>query len=54
MFRPLLALARAALHSCSSISSQELRGEAQFDAASPGFHAELMTAAEKLAVPFLT
>jgi len=32
---------------------QELRGEALFDAGSPEFHAELMAATGKLAVPFL-
>ena len=42
------------LHSCSLISLQELRGQALFDAARPEFHAELMTAAGKLAVLFLT
>jgi hypothetical protein len=54
MFRPLLAPVRITFHSCSLISVQELRGQALFDAATPEFHAELMTAAGKLAVVFLT
>ena len=54
MSRPLLALARITLHSCSLLSLQQLRVQVLFDAASPGFHAELMTAAGKLAALFLS
>jgi len=41
------------LHPFTVILLQELRGEALFDAASAECHAELMSAAKKLAALFL-